>query len=49
MMPVVDVKDGGVYLRLHGAGQGCGAAEFTLKQGNRKDRSRTGDELIVDD
>src|SRR6266550_6550428 len=30
---VVDVKDGGVYLRLHGGCQGCGAADFTLKQG----------------
>ena len=29
---VVDVKDGGVYLRLHGGCQGCGAADFTLKQ-----------------
>jgi Fe-S cluster biogenesis protein NfuA len=30
---IVDVKDGGVYLRLHGGCQGCGAADFTLKQG----------------
>ena len=30
---VVEVKDGGVYLRLHGGCQGCGAADFTLKQG----------------
>jgi Fe-S cluster biogenesis protein NfuA len=30
---VVDVRDGGVYLRLHGGCQGCGAADFTLKQG----------------
>ena len=30
---VVDVKDGGVYVRLHGGCQGCGAADFTLKQG----------------
>jgi NFU1 iron-sulfur cluster scaffold homolog, mitochondrial len=30
---VVDIKDGGVYLRLHGGCQGCGAADFTLKQG----------------
>src|SRR5260370_37444400 len=29
---VVDVRDGGVYLRLHGGCQGCGAADFTLKQ-----------------
>jgi Fe-S cluster biogenesis protein NfuA len=30
---VVDVRDGGVYVRLHGGCQGCGAADFTLKQG----------------
>ena len=30
---VVEVKDGSVYLRLHGGCQGCGAADFTLKQG----------------
>jgi NFU1 iron-sulfur cluster scaffold homolog, mitochondrial len=30
---VVDVRDGGLYLRLHGGCQGCGAADFTLKQG----------------
>lgn len=30
---VMDVKDGGVYVRLHGGCQGCGAADFTLKQG----------------
>lgn len=30
---VLDVRDGGVYLRLHGGCQGCGAADFTLKQG----------------
>jgi Fe-S cluster biogenesis protein NfuA len=30
---VVEVKDGGVYLRLRGGCQGCGAADFTLKQG----------------
>jgi len=30
---IVDVKDGAVYLRLHGGCQGCGAADFTLKQG----------------
>ena len=32
-MQVVDVRDGGLYLRLHGGCQGCGAADFTLKQG----------------
>jgi Fe-S cluster biogenesis protein NfuA len=32
-LQVVDVRDGGVYLRLHGGCQGCGAADFTLKQG----------------
>ena len=30
---VVDVRDGDLYLRLHGGCQGCGAADFTLKQG----------------
>src|SRR5216684_8119136 len=30
---VVDVNDGSVYLRLHGGCQGCGAADFTLRQG----------------
>jgi NFU1 iron-sulfur cluster scaffold homolog, mitochondrial len=30
---VVDVRDGGVYLKFHGGCQGCGAADFTLKQG----------------
>jgi Fe-S cluster biogenesis protein NfuA len=30
---IVDVREGGVYLRLHGGCQGCGAADFTLKQG----------------
>jgi len=30
---VVDVKDDSVYLRLHGGCHGCGAADFTLKQG----------------
>ena len=30
---VIDVKDDGVYVRLHGGCQGCGAADFTLKQG----------------
>jgi len=33
---VVDVRDRGVYLRLHGGCQGCGAADFTLKQGIEK-------------
>jgi len=30
---VVDVKGNILYLRLHGGCQGCGAADFTLKQG----------------
>jgi len=30
---VVDVRDGGVYLRFQGGCQGCGAADFTLKSG----------------
>jgi NFU1 iron-sulfur cluster scaffold homolog, mitochondrial len=30
---VVDVRDDSLYLRLHGGCQGCGAADFTLKQG----------------
>jgi Fe-S cluster biogenesis protein NfuA len=30
---VVDVKDDILYLRLYGGCQGCGAADFTLKQG----------------
>ena len=30
---VVDVKGDSVYLRLHGGCQGCGAADFTLRQG----------------
>jgi Fe-S cluster biogenesis protein NfuA len=30
---VVDVKDNILYLRLYGGCQGCGAADFTLKQG----------------
>lgn len=29
---IVDVRNGGLYLRLHGGCQGCGAADFTLKQ-----------------
>src|SRR5258705_3167801 len=30
---IIAVKDGDVYVRLHGGCQGCGAADFTLKQG----------------
>jgi NFU1 iron-sulfur cluster scaffold homolog, mitochondrial len=30
---VVDVNDDSVYVRFHGGCQGCGAADFTLKQG----------------
>jgi Fe-S cluster biogenesis protein NfuA len=30
---IVEVKDDSVYLMLHGGCQGCGAADFTLKQG----------------
>lgn len=30
---VVDVNNDSVYVRLHGGCQGCGAADFTLKQG----------------
>lgn len=30
---LLDVKDGVAYLRLGGGCQGCGAADFTLKQG----------------
>jgi Fe-S cluster biogenesis protein NfuA len=30
---VIDVTDGILYLQLHGGCQGCGAADFTLKQG----------------
>jgi Fe-S cluster biogenesis protein NfuA len=30
---VVDVRDGSLYVKLHGGCQGCGAADFTLKQG----------------
>jgi NFU1 iron-sulfur cluster scaffold homolog, mitochondrial len=29
---IVDVKDRNLYLRLHGGCQGCGAADFTLRQ-----------------
>jgi Fe-S cluster biogenesis protein NfuA len=30
---LIDIKDNNVYLRLRGGCQGCGAADFTLKQG----------------
>jgi Fe-S cluster biogenesis protein NfuA len=30
---VVEINDDSVYVRLHGGCQGCGAADFTLKQG----------------
>ncbi len=30
---LIDVKDGNVYIRLGGGCQGCGAADFTLRQG----------------
>jgi Fe-S cluster biogenesis protein NfuA len=30
---IVNVRDNSLYLRLHGGCQGCGAADFTLKQG----------------
>src|SRR6266496_236466 len=33
---VVDVKGENLYLRLHGGCQGCGAADFTLKQSIEK-------------
>ena len=33
---VVEVKNDSVYLRLHGGCQGCGAADFTLRQGIEK-------------
>jgi NFU1 iron-sulfur cluster scaffold homolog, mitochondrial len=29
---VVDIRDRNLYLRLHGGCQGCGAADFTLRQ-----------------
>ena len=29
---IVDVRDRNLYLRLHGGCQGCGAADFTLRQ-----------------
>ncbi len=47
---VVDVKDDSVYLRLHGGCQGCGAADFTLKQGIEKILKRAIPEIqgIVD-
>jgi NFU1 iron-sulfur cluster scaffold homolog, mitochondrial len=30
---VVDIRERSLYLRLHGGCQGCGAADFTLRQG----------------
>lgn len=47
---VVDVRDDSVYLRLHGGCQGCGAADFTLKQGIEKILTRAVPEIqrIVD-
>ena len=30
---IVDLRGGSLYLRLHGGCQGCGAADFTLRQG----------------
>jgi Fe-S cluster biogenesis protein NfuA len=47
---VVDVRDDSVYLRLHGGCQGCGAADFTLKQGIEKILKRAVPEIqrIVD-
>jgi Fe-S cluster biogenesis protein NfuA len=30
---LIDVKDNNVYIRLRGGCQGCGAADFTLRQG----------------
>src|SRR5437667_6089106 len=30
---IVDIRGGSLYLKLHGGCQGCGAADFTLKQG----------------
>jgi Fe-S cluster biogenesis protein NfuA len=30
---LIDVKDNSVYIRLRGGCQGCGAADFTLRQG----------------
>lgn len=29
---IVDIRDRNLYLRLHGGCQGCGAADFTLRQ-----------------
>jgi NFU1 iron-sulfur cluster scaffold homolog, mitochondrial len=47
---VVEVTDDSVYLRLHGGCQGCGAADFTLKQGIEKILKRAVPEIqrIVD-
>jgi Fe-S cluster biogenesis protein NfuA len=33
VVEVVDLKNDNLYLRLHGGCQGCGGADFTLKQG----------------
>jgi Fe/S biogenesis protein NfuA len=30
---LIDVRDNNVYIRLGGGCQGCGAADFTLRQG----------------
>ena len=30
---IVDIRGHSLYLRLHGGCQGCGAADFTLKDG----------------
>jgi NFU1 iron-sulfur cluster scaffold homolog, mitochondrial len=47
---VVDVTEDSVYLRLHGGCQGCGAADFTLKQGIEKILKRAVPEIqrVVD-
>jgi Fe-S cluster biogenesis protein NfuA len=47
---VVNVTGDSVYLRLHGGCQGCGAADFTLKQGIEKILRRAVPEIqrIVD-
>src|SRR6266849_423654 len=34
---LIDVKDNRVYLQMGGGCQGCGAADITLKAGNRAD------------
>lgn len=33
---IVDIRDRNLYLRLHGGCQGCGAADFTLRQNIEK-------------